>query len=346
MRSSILLPFALVAPLCLSVAGCLSDAAEGDAEGVADGAEEAVKGSDPCAFPHTKTVDVASASQLSSALSKAAPGTMIRLAAGTYKGQFGLKTSGTASAPVVVCGARQAVLDGGSTASGYGFHLEADHTILSGFTVTNSQKGIVLDGANDNLVRGVSVFDIGMEGVHFRAFSTGNTLDASEVRDTGKVSPGTGEAVYIGSSKNNWGSVTGGKPDKSDHNKVTNNKLGPNVGAELVDIKEGTTGAEITGNTFDGAGQSGENDADSFIDVKGNGAKISGNTGKNPLKDGFQTHVLVDGWGNDNVFSNNKVTLRSGKGGVGFSIAAQSSGNLITCDNTVSGGGLANVKCK
>ncbi len=218
--------------------------------------------------------------------------------------------------------------------------------ILSGFSVTNSQKGIMLDGANENRLTGLAVFNVGAEGIHFRAFSSNNTLEASEVRDTGKTEPGFGEGVYIGSAKSNWGSVTDGEPDNSDHNKVLNNKLGPNVAAELIDIKEGTTGAEIRGNTFDGAGQSGENSADSWIDVKGNSNKISGNKGKNPLKDAFQTHVLVEGWGNDNVFEKNVVTLKSGSSGVGFLIDKKSSGNVVKCNNTVSGGDVANVACK
>jgi hypothetical protein len=370
-----LFPLAACTSLTLLAAGCGQNAAEADAsasglEGTPDaapGAKDAAPGTDdaspgtndaapgpddagqsndPCAFAHDETLDVTSASELSDALSQAAPGTMIRLAAGTYKDRFGLKTSGKEDKPIVVCGPREAVLDGGSTSTGYGFHLEADHVILSGFSVTNSQKGIVLDGASHDLIKGVAVFKIGAEAIHFRKFSSDNTLEASEVRDTGEVEPGFGEAVYIGSAKSNWGSLTGGEPDKCDRNKVLGNKLGPNVAAELIDVKEGTTGAEIANNTFDGAGQTGENSADSWVDVKGSGNLIHDNKGKDPLKDAFQTHVQVDGWGNDNLFEKNVVALKSGSGGVGFWVHSKSTGNVVACDNQVSGGDLANIACK
>ncbi len=88
MRLFTLFPLAACAALSLSAAGCtLEDA---DAEAEADtlegtSAEKAVQASDPCALAHNKTVDVKNASELSSALSKAKAGTMIRLAAGTYE---------------------------------------------------------------------------------------------------------------------------------------------------------------------------------------------------------------------------------------------------------------------
>ena len=72
----------------------------------------------------------------------------------------------------------------------------------------------------------------------------------------------------------------------------------------------------ISGNTFDATGISGANFADSWIDVKGNGYTISGNTGVNPthttvLKDGFQVHVAVSGWGNNTTFASNTLDVES-----------------------------------
>jgi hypothetical protein len=81
----------------------------------------------------------------------------------------------------------------------------------------------------------------------------------SEVTDTGG-STGYGEGIYVGSAKSNR---PGGTPDRSDRNKALNNKIGPNVQAESIDIMEGTTGGELSGDIFDGSGQSGENSADS-----------------------------------------------------------------------------------
>jgi len=82
-----------------------------------------------------------------------------------------------------------------------------------------------------------------------------------------------------------------GKPDKSNRNKAINNHFGPNIAAEAIDIKEGTEGGLIDGNTFDGTGMSGENSADSWIDVKGDDYTISNNKGSKTLLDGFQVKL-------------------------------------------------------
>ncbi|MGG4103425.1 hypothetical protein AAXB25_05805 [Paenibacillus lautus] len=64
---------------------------------------------------------------------------------------------------------------------------------------------------------------------------------------------------------------------------------------------------------FYGEGISGANYADSFIDVKGNGAIIRNNTayqnGNSIIVDAFQLHEIVPGWGIDNEFSNNTLYL-------------------------------------
>jgi hypothetical protein len=68
------------------------------------------------------------------------------------------------------------------------------------------------------------------------------------------VQPGYGEGVYIGSAVSNWpcyGNTDGA--DRGHRVQVVGNHLGPNIAAELIDVKEGTTGGLISGNTFDGA---------------------------------------------------------------------------------------------
>jgi hypothetical protein len=170
------------------------------------------------------------------------------------------------------------------------------------------------------------------------------------VHDTG-TGPGSkdkgfGEGVYLGSATSNWGSYgdSSGGPDRSDENQVLDNVIGPGVTAENIDIKEGTTGGVIRGNTFNGSGMSGQdNYADSWVDVKGNGYLVEKNTGSHSPLDGFQTHVQVDGWGNDNVFSGN---VMSDVPGYGINVVAKSEGTVVRCDNSLSGGqGVSNVTC-
>jgi hypothetical protein len=240
------------------------------------------------------------------------------------------------------------VLDGGTTSTGYVFYFDkVDHWILSGVTVTRGKKGVMLDESSQSLLTGLLVHDIGEEAVHFRKFSSQNIISFSEIRDTGKVTPGFGEGVYLGSAVSNWSSITGSSdtPDTSDGNKVLSNVFGPGITAEHIDVKEGTTGGEVRGNTFNGDGISGANFADSWMDVKGNGYIVAESTGMGSPNDGFQTHVAVDGWGNENVFSANIAEVNGP--GYGFAIANDSQGNIVRCDNVVKGAalGYANVDC-
>ncbi|MGY1815105.1 hypothetical protein [Blastococcus sp. SYSU D00820] len=298
--------------------------------------------------PSAGAVRVATADQLAAALAAARPGQVIQLADGTYRGRFVVERSGTAAAPIVLRGGPGAVLDGGDAATGYTLHLDgADHWRVEGLTVRGGQKGVVLDEADSVVLSGLDVGHTGMEAVHFRTSSSDNRLEASAVHDTGLVEPGFGEGVYIGSATSNWGRYgEAGGPDRSDRNVVTGNRIYA-VTAENVDVKEGTTGGVISGNTFDGAGMTGDHYADSWIDLKGNDYLVAGNVGVHTLLDGFQTHVQLDGWGEGNVFSGNRLDVARGGVGINVHRGDASTGNRIDCDNVVTGPSvvLANVPC-
>jgi parallel beta helix pectate lyase-like protein len=294
-----------------------------------------------------RIVNVSTTAQLTAAVRNAVPGDEIRMADGTYAGHFTITRSGTTSAPIVLTGSRAAVIDGQGIANGRTVQLQADNWRLVGFTVTNGQKGIMALGAHNTVIDRVRVFRIGDEAIHFRDNSTDNIVQNSEISDTGLNQPGFGEGIYFGQAVSNW---PNGQPDRSDRNRAINNRLGPNIRAEHLDLKEGTTGGEVRGNTFDGAGMSGANFADSWIDVKGSGYRITGNTGANhgsgSVVDGFQTHIAVTGWGRDNVFSAN--TANVGASGFGFKIQKDGStaaGNVVCTNNTVTnaGSGTANI---
>ncbi|MEK8030230.1 right-handed parallel beta-helix repeat-containing protein [Ideonella sp. DXS29W] len=296
------------------------------------------------AAAHATKYEVSDANGLLSALGKVVPGDVIVLAPGTYRGSFVATRSGAKGNPITLKGPSSAVL----TNSGYGFSLKANYWKLTGFTVDGASKGIVLDNARNNLLDKLTVKNVGGEGIHFRTFSSDNVLRNSTVRDTGKDTPGYGEGVYAGSAVSNWDVYTDGKPDTSDRNCIANNHIGPGVTAEGIDLKEGTTGGIVVGNTYDATGISGENYGDSFIDAKGNGYHIYGNQVSNPgrtkvLKDGFQTHVAYTGYGKDNIFQANTVDLQST--GYGFYITTSGTGNKVCSDNSVShaDSGVANI---
>ncbi|MDI5963784.1 right-handed parallel beta-helix repeat-containing protein [Streptomyces sp. SL13] len=292
------------------------------------------------------TIAVSTSAELTSALASVKAGDTISLAGGvTYSGAFDATTSGTSSAPITLTGPSSAILtnsdSSGDLGTGYGFHLEAGYWNLTGFSVDDSAKGVVLDGADHDVLDGLTVHDIGDEGIHLRAFSSDDVVENSTVHDTGLKDAGYGEGVYIGSAKSNWKTYTDGNPDLSDDDRITGNTFGPNVAAENIDAKEATVGGTISGNTFSGKGESGANSSTDVVAVKGNDYTVSGNTMSDGLVDGFEVEQLVDGSGCGNVFTQNDIDL--GASGYGFNVKDQkkcaSDPNVVGTSNTVTAAG-------
>ncbi|MEV4316904.1 cellulose binding domain-containing protein [Actinocrispum sp. NPDC049592] len=318
------------------------------------------------------TVDVSGTAQLQAALAAATPGQTIKLAAGTYHGSFVTTKAGTAAQPITLTGPASAVLINDGPAgdppdcpapapgydSGYGLWLyNAPYWNLTGFTVAESKKGIVLDNSHHTVVDGVTVRHVDEEGVHFRKSSADSVIRNSTITDTGLVQKGYGEGVYIGSAGSNWGCHgNSGGVDKADRVQVIGNRIGPNIAAEPIDVKEGTFNGVIRGNTFNGQGISGENSADSWIDVKGIGYTIEDNTGTfatpGTFANGYETHnpsttpSFANGCGN--VWRDNKSDL-GGVGGYAIYITSVSkctaNPNKVYASNTVTNArtGLTNI---
>jgi hypothetical protein len=139
-----------------------------------------------------KTTTVSTASQLKSALTAAAPGDIITLAAGTYTGKFVSAKNGTAAAPITLTGPRGAVITTGSIGSGYALNVTGDHWNLSGFSVATAKKGIVLDGSTGSRLDRLDVGSVGEEAVHVRANSADVVIANSSIHHTGLTAPGYG----------------------------------------------------------------------------------------------------------------------------------------------------------
>jgi hypothetical protein len=289
----------------------------------------------------TATVTASSADELQHALDHARPGDTIALAQGTYEGEFTTSASGTRDRPIFLCGPADAVLDGDNIKGGYVLHLDgATYWRLVGFSVTGGQKGVVADTTVGTVIQGLTVSHIGDEAIHLRDNSTDNVVLDNTINDTGLRRDKFGEGVYVGTAVSNWCSYTDCQADRSDRNVVKGNTI-TDVTAEAVDAKEGTTGGVIVGNTFGGAKMSG---ADSWVDVKGNNWLVQDNTGTDSVEDGFQTHQILDGWGDHNVFTGNHAEVHGP--GLGIALRPEES-NVVTCSNTVvgAGEGLSNIAC-
>jgi hypothetical protein len=292
-------------------------------------------------------VEVSTSAELRTALRTAVPGAVIALADGVYDGMFTASGSGTAEAPIWLCGGPGAVLRGPGTDRGTVLHLEqARHWRLLGFTVREGQKGVMADGTEDSVIQNLTVTEIGDEAVHLRAHSTRNVVRGLTVSDTGRRREKFGEGIYIGSAVSNWCEITACEPDRSDHNVILANRISATT-AESIDIKEGTTGGVLADNDFDGAGLTG--DADSWVDVKGNGWLIQANRGTTARRSGFEVNVQADGWGTANTFDANTADVHGS--GYGYELRPPTDDpaarNRVTCTNTATGAdaGLTNITC-
>ncbi|HWH96765.1 MAG TPA: right-handed parallel beta-helix repeat-containing protein [Pseudolysinimonas sp.] len=266
------------------------------------------------------------------------------MTSGTYVGKFVAAAVGTSTKPITLTGPRTAVLTTGSNTSGYGLHVTGSHWRLTGFSVSIAQKGIVLDRSSNTVIDGVDVGKIGQEAIHVRKNSVDVIIRNSRVHDTGLSTASYGEGIYVGTAVSNWSSIMGSSstPDRSDRVLIENNVI-VNTTAEGIDIKEGTTGGIVRGNTFTHSGYSGANYADSWVDVKGNGYLLESNSGSGTLLDAFQVHSVVTGWGGGNVFRSNAVT--GGVPGYEVRISSSAPGNIVSCKSSNAQLGLTNVSC-
>jgi len=339
----------LLAGLALLISAC---AAGGPAEPAAAPPRQGVAwpadlpAADPVTCP-APTVEVSDAAQLHAALAAAAPGTAIGLAEGTYQGEFTASTSGTAQAPIWLCGPIGAVLRGPGTDDGFVLHLQqVAHWRLVGFTVRDGQKGVMADRVADSVIQDLTVTEIGDEAVHLRTASTANVVRGLTISDTGLRREKFGEGIYVGSATRNWCDISDCEPDRSDRNVIIANTISDTT-AENIDIKEGTTGGVIADNTLDGTGLTG--DADSWIDVKGNNWLIQNNHGTTATTSGFEVNDQADGWGTGNTFDANTADVRGP--GYGYELRSPTddpaAANRVTCTNTATSAakGLTNTTC-
>src|SRR5690606_741879 len=94
-----------------------------------------------------------------------------------------------------------------------------------GLTIADGQKGVMVDGGQHNVLQGLTVEQIGDEGIHLRSHSSDNLVLDNVVRETGLRKPKFGEGIYVGSAESNWCEYTGCAPDRSDRNVVEGNTI-------------------------------------------------------------------------------------------------------------------------
>eukprot|EP01133_Synstelium_polycarpum_P001381 gene1381-1591_t len=279
-------------------------------------------------------IDCTNMSCLTAALLTVAPGDTINLMNGmVFQGKLVIERNGTAELPITlqtVSETLKATIDGGTIKSGYVMAVTGSWWIIKNLKITNGEKGVMQDHANNVVYDNIEVYNIGMECVHFRDGSSYNTIKNSYIHDCGLAKADYGEGVYVGSDKGKWADFD----MKADHNTISNNVIGPGVTAEHIDIKEGSSFTLVENNKFNGTGITGANSGDSFIDVKGNNCTIRYNTGysnNNPnISNAFEVHQRENGWGYNADFYGNTVYLDTAQ----YIVLTDSKANATASNNT------------
>lgn len=307
----------------------------------------------------TNIVRVTNTEELKAALANAKSGDEIVLAEGEYvysgstpKGRtFTGEVDGKEEAPIILRSENPdnpSIISGTTMEHHYGLTILGDWWELRDLKVTNASKGIIIDNSNYTKVINCEVYNIGTEGIHLRDNSSYCLVESCNIHDTGVVTPKYGEGVYVGSSKS-----TTEYGYKCDYNTIRNCKIGPNVGAEHVDVKEYTTGTLIEYCAFDGKGMKGENYADSFVDLKGNDCILRYCTGyrngETNINRAFEMNKLDEGWGQNAYIYSNKAYMDTPTNSQGKKMVflnswnctetvwdnwiAYEDGELVSCDN-------------
>lgn len=275
----------------------------------------------PClSYKHKRVRKVKNNLSLDWAMKKARPGDLILMAPGKYysinerpapfyRHLWFDHVRGTRANRITLCGPRDAIMHSRSTTGDPVLRIISSSFItVAGMTITNGIKGVVIEeGSNNIILENIIIRNIGMEAVHFMDRVFYNTIRKSVILFTGQEDPGKGEGVYIGSD-DKFG------VDRCYRNHVIDNRIGPGVTAEMVDLKQNSVGSVVSGNILDGRHLCGCNFATSLINVKGNQNEIINNIGKNSREHMFKVSTTQSGQGKYNLFQGNKCLggLRSG----------------------------------
>lgn len=274
----------------------------------------------PAAADGTREVLVTDTQELIAALADAQAGDEIILREGIYEqgewigkwAVFFAEASGTAEKPITIRSedpAHPAELCGVDQENKIVLWITGDYWRIEDLCLHDAQKGIVLDKSCHSVISGCEVYGIGSEGIHLRDDSSYCLIENCKIHGTGTVTPKYGEGIYIGSAVG-----TEGYGFDCHSNTVRGCDIS-RVAAECIDIKEFTNGTLVEDCTFDGSCISGENGANSFIEIKGNDVIIRRNTGyRNGCEKqlyGFDLYAPLPEWGQNVRIYENTLYLDS-----------------------------------
>jgi hypothetical protein len=306
--------------------------------------------------PGGRLVEVSTSEQLQAALDDAQPGDVISVARNTYRGQFRMEGKhGTVDLPIVIDGSRHAVpptlRNVFETTPGVGLEIvDSSYVHVKDFEITGHRSAIVAERVTFSRFEQIGVRDVDAEGLVLRDFSSDNVVRFVGVTRTGQLDPAHGTAITIGTENSLW---EGGQPDRSDRNQILRTTFNVTGADKFILLHEGSSDGVVRDANFVG----GLGGPGSWIDVRGNNYLIAESTGRNSapngdpemLRNGFETNVMVAGWGCGNVFDANWLEL-NGVGDYGIRIHepvgdCAGNPNVVYDNNTVTDSvvGVSNV---
>lgn len=317
------------------------------------------------AFVQSLTINVTPSMNIQDALKEAQPGDTITLGDGEYPQDFKSVRSGTPEKRITITGSREAVVKGKSASR----MIEINHSYitLDGFTVSGKQNdgkksedyvdkcvyilgtnppeavredGMEYESSLDGMVvSNLRIADCGGECLRLRSFITNAEVVGNKIEGCGRhdfmfpSSTVNGEAIYIGTSSNQWDDGKNSKPgpDLTKFIWVHENEI-DSQGNECVDVKEGTTDVLVEYNVCsdqrdpNSAGLDSRTDDIIFrynevVDCAGAGVRIGGHT-----IDGHVYGVNNEVYGN--VFSDTEYS----------SVKIETGKDHSMCDNECKGG--------
>lgn len=215
----------------------------------------------------TRTVFVNTGSELQKALKNAQPNDEIILLKGEYTGAVGEGEdfSGHATAhfysnasglpatddddakPIILRALTSGVILSSDDQSQYDlFRLEGDYWQIRGFSLTGAQNAMVLDGADHNFIRDLSINAVGERGIVVQNGSDQNAIRNVRINRTGR-SPQTREGIdeVYGEAI-----VIGGGEESSIGNALRYVLFGENMAGEALDIKANAVDTDVEFNSF------------------------------------------------------------------------------------------------
>lgn len=148
--------------------------------------------------------------------------------------------------------------------------IEGDNWEIRSLALTGARNGVVLNGANNTFLSGISIEDVGERGLYMYNGSSNNVISNSSIFNTGmslgaETVESQGEAIVVGEEVDDTTDA-----QLSDNNYISNMVFGTDILAESVDVNNGASNTTISHSLFVTAG------IDPLLSEQGSIVAISG----------------------------------------------------------------------